>query len=68
MQFSGAIDHDSMQGNVTMPANDASYGGGYPGGGYPGGGYPGGGYPGGGQRRRTGTGSTVQLLWNAQRN
>jgi len=63
MQFSGAIDRDSMQGTVTLPANNASNGGGYPGGGY-----PGGGYPGGGQRRRTGTGSTVQLHWNAQRN
>jgi hypothetical protein len=68
MQFSGAIDHDNMQGSVTMPANNASSGGGYPGGGYPGGGYPGGGYPGGGGRRRTGAGSTVQLHWNAQRN
>jgi hypothetical protein len=57
MQFSGAIDRDSMQGSVTMPANNASYGGGYPGGGYP-----------GGNRRRTGAGSAVQLHWNAQRN
>ena len=60
IQFSGAIDHDSMQGSVTMPTNNATYGGGYPGGGYPGG------YPGGG-RRRTGAGGTVQLHWNAQR-
>ena len=67
IQFSGAIDHDNMQGNVSMPNNNASYGGGYPGGGYPGGGYPGGGYPGGG-RRPTGGGGTVQLHWNAYRN
>jgi hypothetical protein len=70
IQFSGAIDHDSMQGNVTMPANNASNGGGYPGGGRPGGypgGYPGGGYPGGGRRRTGAGGGTVQLHWNAER-
>jgi outer membrane lipoprotein SlyB len=72
IQFSGAVDRDSMQGSATMPANNASYGGGYPGGGYPGGGYPsgspGGGYPGGGRRRTGGGGGTVQLHWNAERN
>jgi hypothetical protein len=61
LQFSGAIDHDNMQGSVTIPSNNASNGGGYPGG------YPGGGYPGGG-RRRSGAGGTVQLHWNAYRN
>jgi len=64
MQFSGAIQGDSMQGTVTMSAN-RSYGnaGGYPGGGYPR--HPGGGYPGGG---RTRTGRATQVHWNAQRN
>ena len=69
MQFSGAIQGDSMQGTVTMSAN-RSYGnaGGYPGGGYPR--YPGGGYPGGGRTRtgRNGSGATTQVHWNAQRN
>jgi len=68
MQFSGAIQGDSMQGTVTMSAN-RSYGnaGGYPGGGYPR--YPGGGYPGGGRTRtgRNGSGATTQVHWNAQR-
>jgi hypothetical protein len=65
IQFSGAVDLDSMQGSATMPSNNnASYGGGYPGGGYPGGGYPGG----GGRRRTGGGGGTVQVHWNAQRN
>ncbi len=69
MQFSGAIQGDSMQGTVTMSAN-RSYGnaGGYPGGGYPR--SPGGGYPGGGRTRtgRNGSGATTQVHWNAQRN
>ena len=68
MQFSGAIQGDSMQGTVTMSAN-RSYGnaGGYPGGGYPR--SPGGGYPGGGRTRtgRNGSGATTQVHWNAQR-
>src|SRR5437773_4501198 len=63
MQFSGAIQGDSMQGTVTMSAN-RSYGnaGGYPGGGYPR--HPGGGYPGGG---RTRAGRPTQVHWTAQR-
>src|SRR5437667_6402656 len=69
MQFSGAIQGDSMQGTVTMSAN-RSYdnAGGYPGGGYPR--CPGGGYPGGGRTRtgRDGSGATTQVHWNAQRN
>src|SRR5438093_2395150 len=69
MQFSGAIQGDSMQGTVAMSAN-RSYGnaGGYPGGGYPR--SPGGGYPGGGRTRtgRNGSGATTQVHWNAQRN
>jgi hypothetical protein len=56
MQFSGAIDHDSMQGSLNMPS-DASYGGG---------GYPGG-YPGGGRRPRAG-GTATQVHWTARRN
>jgi hypothetical protein len=54
MQFSGAVQGDSMQGTVTMPATDNGYGGI-------------GGYPGGGRNRRTGTGGTIQARWNAQR-
>jgi hypothetical protein len=56
LQFSGAIQGDSMQGNATIPANNGGYGntGGYPGGGYPG---------------RTGrTGGSTQVRWSAQRN
>src|SRR5438093_5894205 len=68
MQFSGAIQGDSMQETVTMSAN-RSYGnaGGYPGGGYPR--YPRGGYPGGGRTRtgRNGSGAPTQAHWNAQR-
>ena len=66
MQFSGAVQGDSMQGTVTLP-RDTGYGS--AGGSYPGGGYPGGGYPGGGRTRtgRTGGGNT-QVHWNAQRN
>jgi hypothetical protein len=62
MQFSGALQGDRMQGNVTMPAYNNSSVGGYPGGGYPGGGYPGG--------RRTGRrgGGNIQARWTAQRN
>ncbi|HYR41716.1 MAG TPA: hypothetical protein VER98_01735 [Terriglobia bacterium] len=63
MQFSGAVQSDSMQGTVTMPANDR-YGNA--------GGYPGGGYPGGGRNRRNSGGysggGTTQAHWNAQRN
>jgi len=66
MQFSGAVQGDSMQGTVTLP-RDTGYGN--AGGSYPGGGYPGGGYPGGGRTRtgRTG-GGNAQVHWNAQRN
>jgi len=67
MQFSGAVQNDSIQGTVTMPANSRYENAG----GYPGGGYPGGGYPGGGRSRRTGYpggGATIQAHWNAQRN
>src|SRR5213594_2476604 len=55
MQFSGAIQGDSMQGTVTMSAN-RSYGNA-------------GGYPGGGRTRtgRNGSGATTQVHWNAQR-
>jgi outer membrane lipoprotein SlyB len=67
MQFSGALQGDTMEGSVTMPAN-----GGYgTAGGYPGGGYPGGGYPGGGRSRRTGGypagGRSTQVHWTARR-
>jgi len=71
MQFSGAIQGDSMQGTVTMSANRSNgNAGGYPGGSNPRGGYPGGGYPGGGRTRggRNGSGATTQVHWNAQRN
>jgi hypothetical protein len=69
LQFSGAIQNDSMQGTVTLPSNNSTSGGGYPGGGYPGGGYPGGGYPGGGRRTggRNGGGTSTQAHWNARR-
>jgi len=59
MQFSGAIDNDSLQGTVILPSN-ASSGGGYPGG------YPGAGYPGGRRTGRTG-GGTIQVHWTARR-
>jgi hypothetical protein len=64
MQFSGAIQGDTMQGTVTTTnTNSTVYGGGYPGGGYPGGrsGRRGGGYPGGGR------GASTQANWSAQR-
>ena len=56
MQFTGAIQGDRMQGNVTMPAyNNNGNIGGYPGGG---------GYPGRSGRGR----ATTQARWTAQRN
>jgi hypothetical protein len=70
MQFSGAVQGDTMQGTVTTtnPYSNVS------GGGYPGGGYPGGGNPGGGGRRRGGgypggstRGASTQANWSAQR-
>jgi hypothetical protein len=68
MQFSGAIQNDSMQGTVTMPSS-SRYGNS---GGNSGIGFPGTGFPGGRTRGRTGGGqaggTTNQLRWNAQRN
>jgi hypothetical protein len=69
MQFSGAVQGDTMQGTVTTtyPNSNVSVGG------YPGGGYPGGGYPGGGRRRGGGypggstRGAPTQANWSAQR-
>jgi hypothetical protein len=57
IQYSGAVQGDSMQGTVMLPAaSNNGYGGV-------------GGYPGGGRNRRgAGTGGTIQARWNAQRN
>ena len=55
MQFSGAVDRDTIQGSVNMPSN-ASYGGGYPGQ-----------YPGGRRPRNDGGGATTQVHWTARR-
>jgi hypothetical protein len=62
MQFTGAVQGDTMQGTVTTTNNNSNvYGAGYPGGGYPGGGR--GGRRGGG----TSQGRSTQANWNAQR-
>jgi len=55
IQYSGAVQGDSMQGTVTMPAAANNGYGGYPGGG------------GRNGRNRAGTGGTIQARWNAQR-
>jgi hypothetical protein len=55
MQFSGAIDGESMRGTVTMTPTRSSTGG-----------YPGGGYP-GGNRRGGRDGNGGQIQWNAER-
>jgi hypothetical protein len=60
MQFSGAIDGDTMRGTVTMTPTRNS-------GGYPGGGYPGGGYPGGNRRPGRAGANGGQIHWNAER-